>query len=61
MVTFLPDADWSLLDHVGIERELADLLGRGVDLVTRRSIEASRNGLRREAILTGAVEVYAAR
>lgn len=39
---------------------LEALLGRTVDLVDRRSIEASRNYIRRRSILTGAQAVYAA-
>ena len=61
LVTFKPDADWSLLDHVGIECELSDLLGRKVDLVSRRGIETSRNRNRRESILQSAVPIYVAR
>jgi len=59
LVSFNEDAHWSLFDHVEMQQELAALLGRPVDLVTRRSIEASRNPIRREAILRDPVEVYA--
>lgn len=45
LVTFLPEAEWSLLDHVQMEMELAELLGRHVDLVTRRAVERSQNPL----------------
>lgn len=58
LVTFFSDAEWSLLDHAQIEQELAELLGRPVDLVSRRAIEASPNALRRSAILGTAVKVY---
>ena len=40
------------------EQELSELLGRQVDLVSRRAIEASPNALRRSAILGGAIKVY---
>lgn len=43
LVAFAPDADWSLLDHMRMEQELEALLGRNVDLVSRRSVERSRN------------------
>jgi hypothetical protein len=43
LVAFAPDADWSLLDHVKMEQELEALLGRKVDLLSRRSVERSRN------------------
>jgi predicted nucleotidyltransferase len=48
------------LDHVEIEQELSDLLGRPVDLVTRRAVEQSKNSIRRDAILTSAELVYVA-
>ena len=60
LVTFAPDATWSLLDHVAMEYELEDLLGREVDLVSRRAIERSRNWIRREGILGTAQVYYAA-
>ncbi len=58
LVTFLPEAQWSLLDHVQMEMELADLLGREVDLLSRRAVESSRNPLRRREILETARIVY---
>ena len=60
LVTFVPDADWSLLDHVQMEHELEALLGRPVDLLSRRSVERSHNWLRRQEILSTAEVVYEA-
>jgi uncharacterized protein len=60
LVSFAPDAQWSLVDHVGMEEELSELLCRKADLVTRRSVEASPNYIRREAILSSAERFYAA-
>lgn len=60
LVTFAPDADWSLLDHVRMQEELAQLLGRPADLVSRRAIERSPNPIRKRAILGSARTVYAA-
>jgi predicted nucleotidyltransferase len=60
LVTFAEEADWSLLDLVRMEREFAELAGRDVDLVDRRSIVRSQNWLRREEILGTAVSLYAA-
>lgn len=51
LVTFAPEAGWSLFDHVRMEDELGTLLGRPVDLVTRRAVERSPNWIRRNAIL----------
>ena len=44
----------------GMQRELADLLVRGVDLVHRTAIEERRNHIRPMAILESARGVYAA-
>ena len=60
LVAFTDDADWSLLDHVRMQQELAGLLGRPVDLVSRRAIERSQNPIRRRAILDSARTLYAA-
>jgi predicted nucleotidyltransferase len=57
MVTFSPDAGRSLFDMVHMEDELVEIFGRDVDLMTRRSVERSRNLPRRESILTNAVSV----
>jgi predicted nucleotidyltransferase len=59
LVTFAPDAQWSLFDHVDIQDELEALFGRKVDLVSRRGIERSRNYIRRKSILGSAEVVYA--
>ena len=60
LVTFMPDARWTLLDEVGMEQELAELLRRPVDLVTRRAVEDSENWIRRTAILDTAEPIYVA-
>ena len=60
LVSFAGEADWSLLDHVVMEEELAGIIGRKVDLVTRRAVERSANRIRRQAILGSAEVVYAA-
>jgi len=59
LVTFAPDAQWSLFDHVDMQDELEALFGRKVDLVSRRGIERSRNYIRRKSILGSAEVVYA--
>ena len=61
IVTYSPDAEWSLLDHIEMEGELASLFGRAVDLVTRRAVEQSHNWIRRKGILDSAQVVYATR
>ena len=54
LVAFAPDADWGLLDHVQMQRELQNLFQRDVDLVSKRALERSPNWLRRQEILTTA-------
>ena len=39
LVSFSPAADHSLLDHVHMERELAEMLGRSVDMVEKEAVE----------------------
>jgi hypothetical protein len=59
LVTFAPDADWSLFDHFHMENELVKLLGREVDLVSRKALEESPNWIRRRSILESAETIYA--
>jgi hypothetical protein len=59
LVTFAPEADWGLLDHAAMEQQLSDIVGRRVDLVSRRAVERSGNRIRREAILNSAEPIYA--
>lgn len=54
LVTFTRDAHWSLLDIVQMESELAKIVSRPVDLVSKRAIEESPNWLRKERILKSA-------
>jgi predicted nucleotidyltransferase len=61
LVTFAPGARRTLLDLVRMERELAELLGREVDLIGRSSVEGSPYWIRRQAILTTAKTLYAGR
>jgi hypothetical protein len=60
LATFDPKCRWSLLDQVRMQGELAGMLGRPVDLVSRRGLETSRNPWRREAILTTAETINVA-
>ena len=59
LVAFAPEADWSLLDHVRMQQELEQVLGREVDLVSKRAIEQSPNWIRRQEILSTAQLIYA--
>ena len=59
LVTFTPEADWSLLDHLRMEQELAMLLNRKVELLNKRAVEQSHNWIRRQEILNTAKVFYA--
>ena len=61
MVSFAPEARWSLLDLVEMQSELEAALGRKVDLVERCAIERSENYIRRRHILASVEPVYVAR
>ena len=58
LVTYAPDAEWTLFDHVDMQDELSLLFERKVDLISRRGVERSRNHHRRQAILESAKPIY---
>jgi predicted nucleotidyltransferase len=53
------DAGPWLAKYQEMEEELARLLGRRVEVVSRRAVEQSRNYLRRNSILSSARVLYA--
>ncbi len=59
LVTFQPDVHpgW---DFFELHREIEDLLGCEVDLLTRRSVEQDENPIRRRSILQSTREIYTA-
>jgi predicted nucleotidyltransferase len=57
LVTFAPDAPWSLWDIIDLKDELSALLGRRVDIVEKQAL---RNPFRRHEILRTHEVVYAA-
>lgn len=56
LVTFAPEAPWSLLDLTDMKLELEGIIGRTVDLIERESL---RNPIRRRAILAHREIVHA--
>lgn len=60
MITFAQGAEWELFQFNAMAEELEVLLGHPVDLLTRRGVESSRNGLRKHEILQNAQVFYAA-
>lgn len=61
LVRFSPEVDWSLLDHVRMEEEFLQQVGRRVDLMTKRSIEQGHNWLLRKEIFDTAEMIYGSR
>ena len=59
LVTFQPEVrlGW---DFFELEREIEDILGCEVDLLTRRSVEQDENAIRRRSILESTCEIYSA-
>ena len=57
LVTFAPDAVWSLFDLVDMSAELEGMFGRRVDLVDSRGL---RNPFRRHSIQSSKRVVHAA-
>jgi uncharacterized protein len=55
LVDFLPDAEISLFRHAAAQRELSELLGRKVDLVSKRALRP----VLRDEVLSQAQLVYA--
>jgi predicted nucleotidyltransferase len=61
LVSFAPDARWSLFDLVTMQDELRAIFGREVDLLQRVAVERSENYIRRKSILSNLEVIYAAR
>lgn len=57
MVSFEPDAPWTLFDFVEMGDELTQLFGRKADLLSKRAL---KNPIRRQSILSTARVLYAA-
>ena len=59
LVRFDPAARHGLSEWMETERELAEILGQEVDLISRQAVEWSDNYIRRKAILGSAQVLYA--
>ena len=59
LVTYAPDKRWRPWGELPEQVEMETLLGRKVDWITRKSVEASANPLFRRAVLTQAEVIYA--
>jgi uncharacterized protein len=59
LITLRPNHSWGL-EIITMREELSVLCKRSIDLLTRQSIEQSRNALRRQEILESAEVIYVA-
>jgi len=59
LVTFRPEVHLGW-DFFELQREIEEVLGCEVDLLTRRSLEQDENAIRRRSILESTCEIYAA-
>lgn len=60
LVTFAPDAGWSMFDLSRARRELESLVGRRVDMIERPALQSHHNPWLRSAILKEARVIYCA-
>ncbi len=60
LVTFAPEADWTMFDHYEMEEELCGLFGREVDLVSIQAVHENPNPAYRREIIGSARQIYAA-
>lgn len=58
LISFKDNANWGLFDHVQMRLDLETIFNRKVDLVTRRALEQTQNGLLRERILITAKVIF---
>ena len=61
LVTFSPNAKIGLAEVDEMEKELKNMVKRKIDLVWKKSIEASQNWIRRRNILETAEVIYGER
>ena len=60
LISFVPNCAPGLVGFNNMARELEQLFGRRVDLITRKAVERSPNHIRKSSILSSAEVFYAA-
>ncbi len=60
LITFAPGARKGLMTLAQIKHELEDLLGREVDILTKKSLKNGQNSVRCRSILESAKVLYVA-
>jgi uncharacterized protein len=61
LVSFSDDAAWDLIDFLRMQDEASAILGRSVDLVSRRGMEEEANRIVSGEVLRTAEPIYATR
>lgn len=61
LVTYAPDKRWQAWGDLPEQDEMETLLGRKIDWITRKSVEASANPFFRRVVLNEAEILYAAK
>ena len=61
LVKYAPGVSRRLADHTRMEEEMAEMLGRKIDLCSKLGVEHSRNWIIRNNILDSPVIVYESR
>jgi predicted nucleotidyltransferase len=59
LITFDPNASWTLFDLVEMQDELRGIFGREIDLISKRGLENSQNYIRKKEILKTAENILA--
>ena len=60
LIEFEPGHEPGLMELVGMQDELSEILGRNVDMVERKAVEKSANYIRRRYVLESVEQVYVA-
>ncbi|AFY36695.1 DNA polymerase beta domain protein region [[Leptolyngbya] sp. PCC 7376] len=60
LVLFQSESNYGLFERFDMKEELAELIQRPVDLISKKGIENSRNWLRKKNILESAEVIYVA-
>ncbi len=55
------DAEWDLFDHMEMEEDLGQIVGRSVDVLDRIGVETCRNRFLKSEILSSIEPIHASR
>ena len=61
LIDFDEDSHWGLFDHIQMQRELEEIFGRKVDLISKRAVINSGNRVIRQEIQQNAQVIFSSR